>query len=382
MRILHVSHESLPDWRIEKSAISAANSNNKVFFAGRVLNPYSGDAFSKIYKISWTAKARLGLPFYWHSVKKQLEKVLNETKPDVVHAHNIFSAKMISEFRIPFVYDDHEYWSRLSMLLRDMVLKKRTSEGKSVKNMLSQMTSVRRRAINAYAIRLWTSWEKEIVSSHPTITVSEQIAAEMRMSYHAKNVFVVPNFPMFSEVKDFEKPRFHNSLSSVYAGGDGRNIDKYPNRNIDDLDNIFIQKDIGNLVIIGWNGTSPSNKISYAGFLPRQDMFHEMFHHSIGLIPWKQHWSHNFISPNKAYEYAHAGLVVACTYSFNVIKEILKGHCITFENYADMASKLMYFKENLDELYNKRLQIFGYARDKLIWEKNEKNIMEAYKKCA
>jgi glycosyltransferase involved in cell wall biosynthesis len=382
MRILHVSHESLPDWRIEKSAISAANSDNKVFFAGRVSNSYSGNAFSKIYKIGWTAKARLGLPFYWHSVKKQVEKVLNETKPDVIHAHNIFSAKMVSEFGIPFVYDDHEYWSRLSMLLREMVLKKRTSEDKSVINMLSQMTSVRRRAINAYAIRLWTSWEKEIVSSHPTITVSEQIAAEMRISYHAKNVFVVPNFPMFSEVKDFEKPRFHNSLSSVYAGGDGRNIDKYPNRNIDDLDNTFLQRDIGNLVIIGWNGTSSSDRISYAGFLPRQDMFHEMFHHSIGLIPWKQHWSHNFISPNKVYEYAHAGLVVACTCSFSVIKEILKEHCVTFEDYADMASKLMYFKENLDELYNKRLQIFGYARDKLIWEKNEKNIMEAYKKCA
>jgi hypothetical protein len=47
-----------------------------------------------------------------------------------------------------------------------------------------------------------------------------------------------------------------------------------------------------------------------------------------------------------------------------------------------MASKLIYFKENLDELYKKRLQIFGYARDNLIWEKNEKNIIEAYKKCA
>jgi glycosyltransferase involved in cell wall biosynthesis len=383
MRILHVSHESLPDWRIEKSAISAANSDNKVFFAGRVSNPHSRNVFSKIYKISWTAKARLGLPFYWHSVKKQLEKVLNETKPDVIHAHNIFSAKMVSEFRIPFVYDDHEFWP---------VYVKRQSEASEQSQKNVQMFSqawpraaarkVLRELLTSRAIRLWTSWEKEIVSSHPTITVSEQIAAEMRISYHAKNVFVVPNFPMFSEVKDFEKPRFHNSLSSVYAGGDGRNIDKYPNRNIDDLDNTFLKKDIGNLVIIGWNGTSPSNKISYAGFLPRQDMFHEMFHHSIGLIPWKQHWSHNFISPNKTYEYAHAGLVVACTYSFSVIKEILKEHCVTFEDYADMASKLMYFKENLDELYKKRLQIFGYARDKLIWEKNEKNITEAYKKCA
>jgi glycosyltransferase involved in cell wall biosynthesis len=382
MRILHVSHESLPDWRIEKSAISAVSSDNTVFFAGRVSSPYLGNAFSKIYKISWTAKARLGLPFYWHSVKKQLKRVLDETKPDVIHAHNIFSAKMVSEFKIPFVYDDHEFWP---------VYVKRQSEASKQSQKNVQMFSqawpraaarkVLRELLASKAIRLWTSWEKEIVSSHPTITVSEQIAAEMRISYHTKNVFVVPNFPMYLEVKDFEKPRFHNSLSSVYAGVEAKGEITPAHRNIDGFISTFLEKDIGNLVIIGWNGTSSSNKISYTGFLPRQDMFHEMFNHSIGLIPWKQHWSHNFISPNKAYEYAHAGLVVACTYSFSVIKEILKEHCVIFEDYADMASKLMYFKENLDELYNKRLQIFGYARDNLIWEKNEKNIMEAYKKC-
>ncbi|MGB7557896.1 MAG: hypothetical protein WBM37_05195, partial [Nitrososphaeraceae archaeon] len=231
------------------------------------------------------------------------------------------------------------------------------------------------------AIKLWTNWEKEIVSSHPTITVSEQIAEQLRTIYHAKEVFVVPNFPMYSEVKDFEKPHFIDNLSSVYAGGDGHNIDKYPSRNIDDLDNTFLRKDIGNLVIIGWNDKSTSNKVKYSGYLSRQDMFREMFNHSIGLIPWKRHWTHDFLSPNKAYEYAHAGLAVACTSSLNVIKQILKEHCITFDDYEGMATKLMYFKENLDELYKRRLQIFNYARENLIWEKNEKFISEAYRSC-
>ena len=49
----------------------------------------------------------------YHSIgilsKKQLERVLKETRPDVIYAHNIFSAKMVSEFEIPFVYDDHEF---------------------------------------------------------------------------------------------------------------------------------------------------------------------------------------------------------------------------------------------------------------------------------
>jgi glycosyltransferase involved in cell wall biosynthesis len=382
MRVLHVSHESLPDWRIEKSAITAANTNNEVFFVGRVSNSYNRKTFSKIYKINWGAKARFGLPFYWHSVKKQLERVLKETSPDIVHAHNIFSAKMVSEFEIPFVYDDHEFWP---------IYVKRQSET-SRQNQLSAQTFSRawpraivrkfvRDFLASRAIKLWTNWEKEIVSSHPTITVSEQIAEQLRTIYHAKKVFVVPNFPMYSEVKDFEKPHFIDSLSSVYAGGDGHNIDKYPNRNIDDLNYTFLRKDIGNLVIIGWNDKSTSNKVKYSGFLSRQDMFREMFNHSIGLIPWKRHWTHDFLSPNKAYEYAHAGLAVACTSSLNVVKQILKEHCITFDDYEGMATKLMYFKENLDELYKRRLQIFNYARENLIWEKNEKYISEAYRSC-
>ena len=375
----------LPDWRIEKSAATDSRHGHEVVFAGMKSN-YEDSIFSEIFLVRWTPRARRGIPFYWQAVKKQLEAVLKETRPDVVHAHNIFSAKMVSEFGIPFVYDDHEFWSRLSMLLREMGLKKESIKGESYKsasmrNVGNQLIRIRRIVINNYAIKLWTKWEREIVSSHPTITVSDQIAEQLRISYRAKNVFVVPNFPMYSEVKDFEKPHFINSLSSVYAGGDGHNIDKYPNRNIDELDNAFLENDIGNLTIIGWNDKSTSDKIRYTGFLSRQDMFREMFNHSIGLIPWKRHWTHSFVSPNKAYEYAHAGLVVACTSSMNVIKQLLKEHCITFDDYEDMAEKLIYFKENLDELYKRRSKIFDYSHENLIWEKNETFITEAYKKC-
>jgi glycosyltransferase involved in cell wall biosynthesis len=382
MRVLHVSHESLPDWRIEKSAITAANMNNEVFFVGRVSNSYTRKTFSKIYKISWGAKARLGLPFYWHSVKKQLERVLKETRPDVVHAHNIFSAKMVSEFEIPFVYDDHEFWP---------IYVKRQSET-SRQNQLSVQTLSRawpraivrkfvRDFLASRAIKLWTNWEKEIVSSHPTITVSEQIAEQLRTIYHAKEVFVVPNFPMYSEVKDFEKPHFIDNLSSVYAGVEARGDITPAHRKIDGFISTFLEKDIGNLVIIGWNDKSTSYKVKYSGFLSRQDMFREMFNHSIGLIPWKRHWTHDFLSPNKAYEYAHAGLAVLTSSGFEPVKQILKEHCITFDDYEGMATKLMYFKENLDELYKRRLQIFNYARENLIWEKNEKFISEAYRSC-
>jgi hypothetical protein len=68
----------------------------------------------------WTAKARFGIAFYWHSAKKQLEKIIRQARPDIVHAHNIFSAKMISELDLPFVYDDHEYWPLQAKLLKEI----------------------------------------------------------------------------------------------------------------------------------------------------------------------------------------------------------------------------------------------------------------------
>jgi hypothetical protein len=110
-------------------------------------------------------------------------------------------------------------------------------------------------------------------------------------------------------------------------------------------------------------------------------MYGEMFRHSIGLIPWKKHWSHIFTNPNKAYEYAHAGLFVMCTSSLKPISETLKANCTTFEDYNDLASQLEYFKKDLEYLYKKRSKIFEFARNNLIWENYEKNIIRSYQLC-
>jgi glycosyltransferase involved in cell wall biosynthesis len=379
LKILHLSDASLPDWRTEKSAITASNYGHEVIFAGRDSKNYPTKTFSKIYEIKWTSKARLGIPFYWHSVKKQVERVIKDVRPDIVHAHNIFSAKMISEFGLPFVYNDHEYWSKLAQLLAEMAS---TSGEKTTKVMTIDLPKkVRKIILSHYAIRLWTKWEKELISSCPTITVSDRIAEELRVIGNSDRVFVVPNFPMKHEVKNFQQPRFHTKLSSVYAGSDGLNKQKYPSRNIDGLADVYIERDIGDLIIVGWAGESSSTKVKHSGFLPRQEMFYEMFKHSIGLIPFKKHWAHAYMSPNKAYEYAFAGLFVMCTSSIKPVSQTLESNCITFEDHSDMASKLEYFRDNLEELYKKRVKIFEFALNNLTWEKYEKNIFLAYQLC-
>lgn len=106
---MHLSDMPLPDWSIEKSALTDSNLGREVYFGG-FRSQCTGKIFSKLFQIERTPTARRVVPFYWRSIQKQLEIVLKETRPDVMYTHIIFSAKMVSEFGIPFVYDDYEYW--------------------------------------------------------------------------------------------------------------------------------------------------------------------------------------------------------------------------------------------------------------------------------
>jgi len=383
LKILHISHESLPDWRVEKSAITGIKHGHEVSFAGsKVSDNYKSNTFSSKYEISWSAKARYGIPFYWHAVKKVFEKVLQSAKPDLVHAHNIFSAKMISELGIPFVYDDHEYWSKSAKALYEIEDPLSKQEGlKHNYSLIRKLRRYKRKYVNNKVNKLWSKWERDIVSVHPTITVSNAIADELKLfSNDVAKMFVVPNFPLLMEVKNIDFPTMQSRLSSVYAGGDAYNKIKFPHRNIDGFVENFEMNHIGILNMIGWqrNHVSGSN-VRYYDFLPRQSMFTEMSRHSIGLIPWKAHWLHRYCSPNKAFEYAHSGLLVMCSDSLTPVISYLADNCITFENYDQMVSELRYFKDNLNELYARRVRIFNFARSNLLWENYEKNIISAYR---
>jgi hypothetical protein len=376
MRILHLSDDGLPDWRVEKSALSAKKKGYEVFFAGRLNSIAQSTVFSETYPINWTAAAMIGIPYYYRRLKKQIEKLVKQVRPDIVHSHNIGSAKISHHLGLPMVFDDHEYFRMLSLVNAENI---KFQNGVQLTSGLKRtIQSMKLSFISRQSISNWTKWEKELVSSVPTITVSEQIAQELTMDRDGgKEIFVVPNFPMEAEASEFSEPKSHKFLSCVYAGGDSKQK-QVTNRDISGLTNLFVDNDIGNLTIIGWEAES-SEKFKATGFLARDKMFSEMSQNSTGLIPWKKHWSHPFLNPNKAYEYAHAGLFVMLTSDLTSVINALGDNCLTFEDYDDLASKLEYFKTNMDDLYEKRLKIFNYARTKLVWEKHDKKILDAYK---
>jgi hypothetical protein len=89
------------------------------------------------------------------------------------------------------------------------------------------------RLLNYRFLKLGLSWEKQLVSSTPTLTVSETIATELRQLGNTDKVFITPNFPMKNEIKDIQPPKFHKELNSVYAGIEPKNNTKIAHRNME-----------------------------------------------------------------------------------------------------------------------------------------------------
>jgi glycosyltransferase involved in cell wall biosynthesis len=388
LRVLHVSHEGLPDWRVEKSAMTAMKLGYRVTFAGKPGNNINKTKFAKIYEIEWNSKARLGIPYYWLQVKRQLHKILKQEAPDIVHSHNLYSAKLISELGVPFVFDDHEYWSVSSKILLEMdyqpfqsSIRTRTRINPEKPNISikRRINRIRRRLIDRYAIRLWTTWEKELISTAPVIVVSESIAKDYQRHGNTKS-FLVPNYPILSEVEALGSPTYQTQVNCIYSGGDGNDKVMYPQRQMDGLFELFENDRRFPLTIAGWSDSSFSN-LRFLGFLSRPEMFSEMSRHTVGLLPWKKHWAHYYTNPNKPYEYAHAGLAIACTSSILPVIESLQNCCVKFEDYPDLVNKLEYFQHHPEELHNLRKRTQELAREKLTWEKHEAQIVTAYKAC-
>ncbi len=360
MNILHLSHNPLPDQRIERAAMTGRKAGYVISFAGPSSKEYIPHTpFEEVFNLKFNKYSNLKIPSQWGGLKKKYNKIISDFRPDLIHAHNIVAAKLASEHNIPFVYDDHEYWSKRC-----------------------QTQSHFWKLNKLYVKWLWTRWEEEVLrKSLATITVSDTIAEEHREK--CENVYVIPNFPSHTESEHLissEKRLDH--LSTVYIGSDlSRSLTRknLQYRNVEGCIDFFNNETVGALTVYGDVNLLSSNNVNSMGYLPHQQMMEDLTKHHVGLLPWKKHWYHNYSNPNKPYEYAHAGLLTMAVSDFINVKNTLKEHCILYDDLNDLKQLLSYYVNNLDLLYDLKDKIRTFALENLTWEKRcEPNLLRAY----
>lgn len=375
LKILHLTDGSIDDFRIINAALTGKKSDHRVYFCGeKPRTNFTTNIFEDVQWIKISNRARVSerllsgidqfWPFYPYpkhalSLQKQIKQCVEKIKPDIIHAHNIFVAYHSLNLKIPLVLDDHELYS---------VEIKANSKNFSWKRKFTANLKE----------GLWKKWEQKIGEKHPIIAVSKTIAQHHKK--YCKNVFVVPNYPTKNsiEMKKFIESTKDN-MCSVYLGTDSEDLNSI--RNIRGLHEIFSsKKDVGFLKRIGVS--SPNNsKIQSFGFIPMREAYKIMQKYChVGLLPWHHHWFHQYCCPNKVYEYAHNGLWLITIDDLTPVIDDFGKHCDKFSSYDNLSSLLEFYNQNPDDLNKKRRDILNFAKDNLIWEKNEDKILDAYKK--
>ncbi|MFW9794256.1 MAG: glycosyltransferase family 4 protein, partial [Candidatus Thorarchaeota archaeon] len=158
MRILHISHTGLPDPRVEKTAMTMQKEGHELIFLGG--RPDIGQSLS-VFKESYCIPMVNNLRFVIDSrFKRKWIRMIDEIKPDVIHAHNLIAGSMILDTNYPVIYDDHEYWGKQAFRFG--------SRG-----------FIRKLALVPLEQKI-PKWEKQMLENYPVLTVSENIAKEHR----------------------------------------------------------------------------------------------------------------------------------------------------------------------------------------------------------
>lgn len=367
MRILHLSSDPLPDPRVERAAWSGKRESHDVYFAGGPINSFhlGLNPFTQTSFLGWDARGTLHWGRTFREVRRRFTDFAKAVNPDLIHAHNVIAANLAQESRIAMVYDDHEYWS--------MWMKAELENWFS--ELLAHPRKTKASLTKRYAAWLWTRWESEIVPVTPTITVCEATArAHERNGGHG---FVVPNMPSTLEINSIPPPRLKGApLSTAIVGNDFSS--RMKTRDSWGALDLFANNLFGELLLIGESRTISSRNVRSTGFVDHLAMLRELTLHHIGLIPWKPHWFHKFYSPNKAYEYMHAGLIPVFPSGLQQVVDYSRGMGYAFSNYEELRRILTSLSDNVSNLQESRNTIQEYARRELCWERFEKRIFEAY----
>jgi len=328
MRILHISDAGLPDQRVERMAITMKDEGHElVFLGGREIKYQNLSAFTETRMVPLGNGPQISLD---SRVKKRWIKAIDQMKPDIIHAHNVIVGHFLLDTDYPVVFDDHENLSQQRSVFMSR--------------------SFIRRNMARLLLHYIPKWEVEMAKKYPILTVSEGTTTIYKE--HSTRIGVVNNIPLLREVEWLENNP--NRQGMVFAGGDFSRPKFIPMRNMTGLRDILDFDIVNNL--------------------PHREMMQKLTNYKIGLMPYLPHPFHHVASPNKPYEYLHAGLQIIFNPNYS--------HLFGNNPYVHLFNDFTDIKDVANSVPDvDSLEIMKHARENYIWEKSEEAVKTAYKQA-
>lgn len=353
MKILHFSDEGLPDTRIERYALIQSQNGYEPYFCGNTNKRlWLSNNFKEITYLPAEPTVKLGLPYFYPKFRKKFKKIYTRIQPDIIHAHNLITAKTCLDLNLQYIYDDHEYWSKQIAARSD----------------ISISLFSKRRFTNRRFLSFVNKFEKKIIqNAAAVITVSETIAAE-----HARwnsNVFTISNFPTSYEtekITHLNQPT--DKLKAVLVTVYESNSEKETTDRI-----IKICNDINfELDVIG-----PVDKkfphVKYLGFIPHVQLLSKLSDYHLGILTMPAHELrtnyYHYYNPNRIFLFCHAGVTPIIHEKMTPLKNIFGDLCITVDSESQIKAVIERLKGDSNFLSDRPAQIQAFAREKIRLEK-------------
>ncbi len=325
MKILHASHKGLPDQRIERAAYVARKHGHQIIFLGMGNKDQPDlDVFDRIVMLPSINNRQAVTD---KGARRRWARAVEEISPDIVHANDIIAAEFTRALDVTMVYDDHEYWSAQRIVYQNWPAWKRL-------------------AIRPF-LKAIPRWEREIVSHHVTITVSQAIAQEHRR--YGKYVFVLQNFCLLDEVKDL--PVNPQRSGIAYVGDDFRRKKFSPHRDM----------------------TGLREHVEFDDFsgLPRRELYLRLTEYKYGLLPFRTNPYTRYSNSAKTFDYLNCGLVVLMSRGLYDAHGGLP-YTVPFDSYDQIGEIVEGYDAPPPE------EIMRYAHENFVWEAQERTLFEAY----
>lgn len=380
-----VSQDPYPDMRVEREIYTLLKHGFKVTFIGKVMGRQclvfdrSFSNFNCInIEFNWSAYLLLE-PGLSRTVRR-IKQVLNDVRPDVVIAINPIAGYIVDKLEVPLVIDNHEYFYML--VLSNPLFG--TPSMNVLRRLRYMLGTLRRRWI--YRVRFM---EAELASKHPMIFTNNKAKRDFaeRTGLSENNLFVLKNFPSKPEVEDVGGFTVSDDVVFGYIG-----VDLPTQLTIRDLSTTVevlckFAKTYNFKVLVA--GIDYDYSCFHGvGWLKRRELYEMLNLVDFGLITWDPHPLHKFFNPNKPYQYAIVGSIPIVTSTLESVIEDLPREAViiygtdktTFKNALENAVKDLLTLDK-DERRQLRRKVMEYARKTLVWENQEKILLDSIKKA-
>ena len=305
-KILMVTHTLLPDHRIDKEAQSLSEKGYKVSIICTGIKREPSKCYEKIYSIPLSNREKSLLPYASKQAAKKISKIIDEVKPDLIHAHDIMAGNIVRialPKEVKFVYDTHEDWELL-----------RKRQRKIESNFLKKL------AVIFYTYPITRYITKKIAKKADLIvlTTKYSIPYFIKIGINPDKIITIENFPLKSIIekalksknlidefirKEKRKKLIHSSSQVKLSSKVVRDVTVFAEtiNELDDWVMIVFGPEDEEFLKLNVKFLPPRDQIAYLASISECD---------VAINPLIVDERTNYSSPNRVFEFVSLGLKV------------------------------------------------------------------------